>query len=197
MNPFNKPQIELIKSFGDKNVLESYKGVDIQEYYKKTYNTEPPVEAYAEEVEFQEMNTGKARKKLAQKVKESGCSVINTSTAISFQTKLNNPTWITMQIDKALKEKLPFDGYEVDFENINNKSKITLSCDKDLLKDVVKITNKTLKKINDELVNKVQIKKEDFKDLSDYFLHIKDCGDYNKASKMLEKLNIKTPKNKI
>ena len=69
--------------------------------------------------------------------------------------------------------------------------------DKDLLKDVVRITNKTLKKINDELVKKVQIKKEDFKDLSDYFLHIKDCGDYNKASKMLEKLNIKTPKNKI
>ena len=70
MNPFNKPQIELIKSFGDKNVLESYKGVDIQEYYKKTYNTEPPVEAYAEEVEFQEMNTGKAREKnLLKKLK--------------------------------------------------------------------------------------------------------------------------------
>lgn len=28
-------------------------------------------------------------------------------------------------------------------------------------------------------------------------LHIKDCGNYNKASKMLEKLNIKTPQNKI
>jgi hypothetical protein len=46
MNPFNRPQIELIKSFGDENVLESYKGVDIQEYYKKTYNTEPPVEQF-------------------------------------------------------------------------------------------------------------------------------------------------------
>jgi hypothetical protein len=155
------------------------------------------VYAYAEEVEFQETNTGKARKELAKEVKESGCSVIDTSSAISFPTKLNNPTWITMQIDKALKEKLPFDGYEVDFENIDNKSKITLSCDKDLLKDIVKITNKTLKKINDKSVKKVQIKKEDFRDLSDYFLHIKDCGDYNKASKMLEKLNIKSLKNKI
>lgn len=96
MNPFNRPQIELIRSFGDENILESYKGVDIQEYYKKTYNTEPPVKAYAEEVEFQETNTGKARKELAKEVKESGCSVINASTAISFQTKLNNPTWITM-----------------------------------------------------------------------------------------------------
>ena len=152
MNPFNRNQLDLIKSFGEESVIESYKGVDIHEYYKKTYNTEPPVEAYAEEVEVQEMNTRKARKELAQKVKDSGCSVINTSAVISFETKLNNPTWITMQIDKALKEKLPFDGYEVDFENINNKSKITLSCEKDLLKDVVKITNKTLKKINDESV---------------------------------------------